>query len=103
MTREELQRCDEELRPLVPSETSSAVAREHARSFNEDVAAVRAALLEPARDLLERGSPVRDLAACLQRSVAELTFWRRVLVRVHGDALGPEPARSDCLLRYVMS
>jgi len=103
MTREELQRCDEELRPLVPGEASSAVAREHARSFNEDVADVRAALLEPAKDLFERGSLFKDLAACLERSVAELAFWRRVLRRVHGDGLGPEPARPDCLLRYVMS
>jgi hypothetical protein len=99
--RERLRRCEVELRPLVPGERSSAIAREHARSFNADVAAVRAALLEPAIGLLERGAPVRDLAACLERSVAELAFWRRVLLRLHGDALGPEPARPDFLLRYL--
>jgi hypothetical protein len=99
--RERLERCDAELRPLVPGDRASALALEHARSFNENVAAVRAALLEPAMDLLERGSPVRDLAACVEKSVAELAFWRRVLRGVHGDALGPEPGRSDYLLRWL--
>ena len=98
---ERLRRCDAELRPIVPSEPSSPLAREHARAFNENVADVRAALLLPALDLLERGAPVRELAACLEKSVAELVFWRRVLRSVHGDALEPERAASDYLLRWL--
>lgn len=101
MTSEDLQRCDAELRPLVPEEGSPEVAREHARAFNEDVATVRAALLDPARDLARRGTPLRDLAACLEKAVAELAFWRRVLAGVHGRALGPEPGRPDYLLRWI--
>jgi len=101
MTRQALQRCDAELCPLVAREGASSVAREHVRSFNEDVADVRAALLGPASDLLERGTLFQELAACLEKAVAELVFWRRVLRKVHGDALGPEPARPDYLLPWV--
>jgi hypothetical protein len=99
--RERLQRCDAELRPLVPGEGASPFAREQARSYNEDVALVRGALLEPALDLLARGAALRELPACLEKSVAELAFWRRVLRGMHGDALGPEPERSDYVLRWL--
>ncbi len=99
--RERLERCDAELRPLVPGEGASPLARVQARAFNEDVALVRGALLEPALDLLRKGSIPRELPACLEKSVAELAFWRRVLRRMHGDALGPEPERSDYLLRWL--
>jgi hypothetical protein len=99
--RERLSRCDAELRPLVAGERASAIAREQARSYNEDVALVREALLEPALDLLAKGAALRELSACLEESVAELAFWRRVLRRMHGDALGPEPERSDYLLRWL--
>lgn len=102
MTLQVLQRCDAELRPLEPRDGSSAAVREQVRAFNENVAEVRAALLEPAKDLLERGTLLQDLAACLEKAVAEIAFWRRVLWRMYGDALGSEPAPSDCLLRYVM-
>lgn len=102
MTRQELQQCDVELIPLVAREGSSPVAREHARSYNENVADVRAALLEPAKDLLERGALLPQLAACLEKAVAELVFWRRVLWDVHGEALGPEPGRPDYLVHWVM-
>jgi hypothetical protein len=103
MTRQDLQRCDEALSPLVPREIATPVAREHARSFNESVAELRSALLDPARELFEQDAPLEDLAACLERAVAELAFWRRVLVRMHGEAFGPEPASSDYLLRYLTS
>ncbi len=99
--QERLQRCDAELRPLVPDARASAIAREHATSYNEDVALVRGALLEPALDLVARGGTPRDLTACLEKSVAELAFWRRVLRGMHGDALGPEPERSDYLIRWL--
>lgn len=99
--RERLKRCDAELRPLVPTERASPLAREQARSYNEDVALVRGALLDPALDLLARGSALRELPSCLEKSVAELSFWRRVLRGMHGDALGPEPERSDYLLRWL--
>ncbi len=99
--RERLQRCDAELHPLVPTERASPIAREQVRSYNEDVALVRGALLDPALDLLARGSPLRELPACLEKSVAELAFWRRVLRSMHGEALGPEPERSDYLLRWL--
>lgn len=103
MIRERLQRWDAELSPLVPSQWACPLSREHAESFNEDVAEVRAKLLEPARDRLERGVPLAELATSLERAVAELAFWRRVLLKVHGAALGPELARSESLLRYVTS
>ncbi len=99
--RERLQRCDAELRPIVPAADASEIAREHARSYNEEVAVVRAALLEPALDLTARGRGGRELAACLERRVAELAFWRRVLRRAYGDALGPEPSPSDYLQRWL--
>ncbi len=99
--RERLQRCDAELRPLVPDPKAPALAREQARAYNEDVALVRGALLEPALDLVAKGGTPRDLAACLEKSVAELAFWRRVLHGLHGEALGPEPERSDYLLRWL--
>ncbi len=96
-----LERCDAELHLLVPTEQASPLAREQVRSYNEDVVLVRGALLEPARDLLAKGAALRDLPACLEKSVAELAFWRRVLRGMHGDALGPEPERSDYLLRWL--
>ncbi len=99
--RERLDRCDAELRPLLPGEGAPALAREQARAYNDDVALVRGALLEPALDLLAKGSPLRELPACLEKAVAELAFWRRVLRSMHGDALGPEPARTDYLLRWL--
>ena len=99
--RERLARCDAELRPIVTEARASALAREQARAYNEDVALVRGALLEPALDLLAKGATLRDLPACLERSVAELAFWRRVLRRMHGDALGPEPERPEYLLRWL--
>ncbi len=99
--RERIQRCDAELRPLVPDGQASAIAREQARAYNEDVALVRGALLEPALALLAKGGSPRDLTACLEKSVAELAFWRRVLRSMHGEALGPEPERSDYLVRWL--
>lgn len=102
MTKEQLQRCEAELTPLVPREGSPAVALEQARSFNQSVADVRAALLEPARELSRRGSRLHELPACLEKAVAELAFWRRVLRKMYAEAFGPEPAASDYLLRYVL-
>jgi hypothetical protein len=103
MTREDLDRWEAELTPLVPAAGASAVAREHSRELNRSVDDLRAALLEPARALLARGAPLGELPGCLQRAVAELSFWRRVLQGVHGAQLQPEPARPDGLLRYLMS
>ena len=99
--RERLARCDAELRPLTAGEGASALARAQARAYNEEVALVRVALLEPALDLLAKGASLRELPACLERSVAELAFWRRVLRRMHGDALGAGPERPDYLLRWL--
>ncbi len=103
MTREDLQRCDLELTLLVTTDGASDFTREAARSYNAHVGDVRAALLEPARDLLGKGVVLHDLAACLEKAVAELAFWRRVLVRSRPDAFGAAPTASDCLLRYLMS
>ncbi len=99
--RERLARCDAELRPLVPAERASPLAREQIRSYNEDVALVRGALLEPALDLLAKGAALRELPTCLEKSVAELAFWRRVLHGMHGDALGTEPERAEFLLGWL--
>ncbi len=103
MTHEDLQRYDAELSALVAREDAPAVAREHARSFNQSISEVRAALLEPARDLGARGRPLHELPACLEKAVAELAFWRRVLLKVHGPALGPDHAGSEYLVRYLRS
>lgn len=99
--RDRLQRCEAELRPLVSAAWSCPTAREDARAYNEEVDAVRAALLEPALDLVARGRSVRDLAACLERRVAELAFWRRVLRGLYGDAFGSDASPSDYLVRWV--
>lgn len=103
MTREDLQRFDAELSPLVTQRWACPLAVEQARSYNDRVADVRAALLEPARDLLERSAPLHELPSCLEKAVAELAFWRRVLQRVHGAALEDEPGEPDYLLRYLTS
>jgi hypothetical protein len=103
MTREDLRRCEAELVPLVPVAGASDLARELALSFNRSVDDVRAALLEPARILLERGGPAGDLPECLQRTVAELSFWRRVLVGVNAGAYRPDAWPADCLVRYLLS
>jgi hypothetical protein len=103
MTREELQRCERELQPLVPNEGAPASARDAARTFNADVSDVRGALLEPLRGLVEKGAANPDLDACLEKTVAELAFWRRVLLRVHPTAFEAAPASPDYLVRYLLS
>jgi len=103
MTREDLQRCERELQPLVPHQGAPTFARNVARSFNADVSDVRGALLEPVRVLLERGAAVRDLSACLEKTVAELAFWRRVLLKAHPDAFESAPTPPDYLVRYLLS
>jgi hypothetical protein len=99
--RARLARCDAELRPLAPGEGASALARLQARAYNEEVALVRDALLDPALDLLAKGASLRELPACLEKSVAELAFWRRVLRGMHGEALGPEPEPADFLIAWL--
>jgi hypothetical protein len=103
MTAEDLRRCERELVPLVPLEGASAFAREDAREYNADVADVRDAVLEPFRGLLAKGRASPDLADCVERTVAELAFWRRVLVKVHEREYAPPAPASDFLLRYVLS
>jgi len=98
-----LNRIEAELIPLVPRAWACPLAREHARSFNESVSELREAVLAPARDLAGRGAPSRDLAECLERTVAELAFWRRVLAGLHGDAFEPASGRDDYLLWYLTS
>ncbi len=103
MTREDLERWERELEPLVPLEGASAFARGDALAFNADVKDVKAALIEPALRLLEKGSAAEHLAPCLERTVAELAFWRRVLVNVHRDALRAKDAPKAFLVRYLLS
>ena len=100
--RDRLERCAAALAPLVPVAGAPVAAIEPAREFNRDVEAVRAALLEPARDLLARGAALHGLPACLERAVAELAFWRRVLVRVHPEAYPSDEARPEFLIRYLV-
>lgn len=102
MTREDLERWEDELKPLVPREGASPFARGNAQAFNADVDDVRAALLEPARRMLDKGSSVEHLAACLERTVAELVFWRKVLLGVHRDGLRNGDARTDFLVEYLL-
>jgi len=103
MTREDLERCERELVPLVPSEGASPFAREVARAFNADVSDAREAVLEPFRHLLEKGSANRELGACVEKTVAELAFWRRVLVRAHQGEFRSAASSPDFLVRYLLS
>jgi len=103
MTREDLLRCEAELGPLVPLEGASPVARENARAFNTDAGDVRDALIEPARHLLEKGAAIDHLAPCVEKTVAELAFWRRVLLNVHRGDLATPAARPDYLVAWLLS
>jgi hypothetical protein len=103
MTREDLQRFERELEPLEPLQAAGSFARQDARRFNAELGDLRGALLEPLRSLAARGTVPPDLASCLARTVAELVFWRRVLVQVHRGAFPPAPASSAFLLSYLRS
>jgi hypothetical protein len=102
MTPEDLLRFEAELAPLVARPWACPIAVEQARAFTERADTVRAALLEPARALLARRAALHELPSCLERTVAQLAFWRRVLQRVHGEALEPGGGRADTLLRYLI-
>ncbi len=102
-TREDLERCERELVPLDPTEGASPSARQDARAFNADLGQVREAVLEPFRFLLEKGGVSRELGACLERTVAELAFWRRVLVKVHRGQFRQAAASPDFLVRWLLS
>ena len=103
MTRDDLERCERELVPLVPGDGASASARQGARGFNADVCDVRDAILEPFRALLEAGTASPELGACVEKAVAELAFWRRVLVQVHRGQFQPAATSPDFLVRYLLS
>jgi hypothetical protein len=103
MTQEDLNLWERELQPLVPAEGADAFARGDASSYNASVEDVRAALLEPARHLVEKGSDAEPLAKCLERTVAELAFWRRVLVKVHRAELRSAETPPEFLVRYLLS
>ncbi len=103
MTRGFLERCELELEPLVPLEGAPAFARENARGFNSNASDVRAALLEPVRGLLEKGTVIPDLIACVEKAIAELAFWRRVLLKMHEGAFASAARSSEFLLRYLRS
>lgn len=103
MDRGDLERAAAELIPLVPRAWACPLAQEHASSFNDSVAELREAVVGPAFDLVERGAATQELARCVERTVAELAFWRRVLVGLHGDAFEEAPGRNDYLLWYLTS
>lgn len=103
MKRQDLERWEEELRPLVPLEGASPFARQSALAFNTDLDDARGSLLEAARRLLDDGAVNPELKPCLERAVAELAFWRRVLVGVHRKELRSEGSRTDFLVRYLLS
>jgi hypothetical protein len=103
MNRRDLERWEEELRPLVPLEGASPFARQNALAFNADVTDARGSLLEAARRLLDEGGASPELEPCLERAVAELVFWRRVLLEVHREHLRSEESRDDFLVRYLLS
>lgn len=102
-TRQDLERCERELVPLVPGEGASASAREDARAFNAELADLREAVLGPLRGLVEQGRASQELGACAERAVAELAFWRRVLVKVHPGQFRPAAASPDFLVRWLLS
>ncbi|HEY6105025.1 MAG TPA: hypothetical protein VIV59_03520, partial [Anaeromyxobacteraceae bacterium] len=97
------ERCERELLPLVPDPGASALAREDARAFNDSLGDVRDAVLEPFRGLVEKGAPSPELGACLLKTVAELAFWRRVLVGLHRGELREAATSRDFLVRYLLS
>ncbi len=103
MTPDDVARWELDLAPLVPLEGAAAFARENARRFNAEAAEVRDAVADPVRSLLERGGASPELLSCFERTMAELAFWRRVLLRLHAGAFAPAPTCPDCLLRYLLS
>ncbi len=103
MTDEDLGRLERELAALVPGEGADAFARQDANAFNAELGDVRDALLEPARDLLAKGSAAPELGECLERTVAQLAFWRRVLLRVHERAFDDAGPGEAYLVRYLLS
>ncbi len=103
MTPQDLKRLEQELQPLVPAESADPLARGDVLSYNENVEEVRTALLEPARRLLEKGSATDQLGPCLERTVAELAFWRRVLVNVHREGLRSASTPPEFLVHYLLS
>jgi hypothetical protein len=103
MTREDLERWERELRPLAPLEGASAPARNDALAFNADVDDAKRSLLDAARRLVDEGSASAELAPCLERTVAELAFWRTVLLAVHRAELRPEEPHREFLVRYLLS
>ncbi len=103
MTPEDLKRCEIELEPLVPLDGASAFARQDAAAFNANATDLREAVLDPFRQLFEKGAASPDLSACLEKSIAQLAFWRRVLVKVHAGSFRSSRTASDCLMRYLLS
>jgi hypothetical protein len=103
MTRTDLERLERQLEPLVVVEGATASARGDAQRFNAEASDVRSALLEPSLGLLASGGVRPELASCLARTVAELAFWRRVLLRVHEAAFAAGAAAPDFLVSYLRS
>lgn len=103
MTRDDLELWEQQLAPLEPAEGASALARGDVTSYNESLEDVKAALLEPARRLLEKGLAAEHLGSCLERTVAELAFWRRVLLAVHRDGVRSADAPPGFLVSYLLS
>lgn len=103
LTLQDLGRCERELVPLVAGDGAPAGARQDARAFNADLADLREALLEPFRGLVRQGRASPELGACLQRTVVELAFWRRVLVELHRGHLSPPSAPPDFLVGWLLS
>jgi hypothetical protein len=103
VTRDDLRTWEQELKPLVPLEDASPLARHDALAFNADAKDAREALLATARELVDEGAAPPELEPCLARTVAELAFWRRVLVDVHGGDLADDQAGPDFLVRYLLS
>jgi hypothetical protein len=103
MTLEDLQRFDLELQPLVPLEGACTFALESARSFNADANDLRSWLVESVGGLVEKGRVDSDLASCLERTVAELAFWRRVLLKLHPGDFASAPSPPDFLVGYLLS
>ena len=99
----DLDRCEREVQHLRVRETATAAARQAASALNAEASAAMGELLAPARALLERGGALpAAVGRCIERKVAEIAFWRRVLWGAYPDDFASPRPPPDFLVRYLL-